>query len=748
MPRREYARFWRSAPPSGRGNDGHRCKFPTTTTDSPQYLIAFLETLAVHATSSTDIRLQSLFYPRSVALVGASERSPWSHMIHANLERLGYEGKVYSINKGGLSAHGYPGYTSCVSLPEAVDIAYLFVPVEAIVEAFTDVLAAGIKAIVILTSGFAEAGEQGAALQASLVQMAQAAGATFLGPNCLGFANLTIKASLTPAPNFLPLLPAKIGLVSQSGATNAQIADLTHDLNAGISIYIATGNEAMLDIAACVDFLVDDAHTQVIMVFAESIKDTATFSAAARRALAKRKAIVMLKVGTSELTALVAAAHTGSLVGDDQVFDAACRQLGIIRVHSLEDLVTTAALLAYTGPIDPPGIGVVSISGGACTLIADRAELYNVDLPAFAEHTKHELRAMLPSAEEPINPFDITGVAMRDPSLFDRALRAVSDDPRVGLVAAVYEMPWNEKWHKVPQIEAIGKALSAMSKPGVMLNQAFRPLTQKSRDIMSETGVPAVFGGIESVMKGLGEITGWSRRIASQSFKRVAVAPQTVSVRPQGEREVLDYLASRDIPVISSRLARTREDALTIAVSLDCPVALKIASPHITHKTDVGGVALKLEGAQAVGQAFDAIIQSVHEARPDATIEGVLVSPMRTDGVELLVGTLRDPEWGPVMAIGLGGIWVEALDDAQLIPLPATAEEIKALLERLRGVKLLQGFRGMPPVNLDKLAEIMAQIGDAALALGPNLTTLEVNPLWARESQIEALDGLAVWSQS
>jgi acyl-CoA synthetase (NDP forming) len=627
-----------------------------------------------------------------------------------------------------------------------VDIAYLFVPIEAIVEAFTDVLAAGIKAIVILTSGFAETGEQGAALQSLLVQMAREAGATFLGPNCLGFSNLTIKASLTPAPNFLPLLPPKIGLVSQSGATNAQIADLAYDLNAGISIYIATGNEAMLDIAACVDFLVDDDNTRVIMVFAESIKDTATFSSAAKRALAKRKAIVMLKVGTSELTALVAAAHTGSLVGDEQVFDAACRQLGVIRVHSLEDLVTTAALLSFTGPLSPPGVGVVSISGGACTLIADRAERYGVELPVFSEHSKNALRAMLPSAEDPLNPFDITGIAMRDPSLFDQALRTVAGDPRVGFIAAVYEMPWNDKWHKVPQIEAIGKALSSISKPSAMLNQAFRPLTQKSRDIMVETGVPAVFGGIEAVIKALGEITVWSRRMNAAEPALPVDAPALATTLPHGEREVLEYLGRRRVPVIASRMARNRADAVAIAATVAGPVALKIASPDIAHKSDVGGVALGVTGEAAVGIAFDTIMNSVRHARPDAAIDGILVSPMRSNGVELLVGTVRDPQWGPVMAVGLGGIWVEALDDTQLTLLPATADEVKTLLMRLRGVKLLQGFRGMPPADIDKLAEVVAAIGDAALALGPDLQTLEVNPLWVRESQVEALDGLAVWS--
>lgn len=701
--------------------------------------------------SPPDARLRRLFYPQSVALVGASERSPWSHMLHANIQRLGFEGRVYAVNKNAVSSHGYPGYASCMAIHEPVDVAYLFVPIEAICDAFADVLAAGIKAIVILTSGFAETGEEGAALQSKLVRMAQAAEAVFLGPNCLGFANLAIKASLTPAPNFLPLLPPKIGLVSQSGATNAQIADLAHDLNAGISLYIATGNEAMLDIAACVDFLVDDEHTQVIMVFAESIKDTATFSRAARRALTLGKAIVMLKVGTSELTARVAAAHTGSLVGDDKVFDAACRQLGIIRVHSLEDLLITAALFAYTGPLDPPGIGVVSISGGACTLIADRAQVHGVEIPAFCDATTQALREMLPSASDPINPFDITGVAMRDASLFDRALRAVSEDPQIGFVAAVYEMPWNDNWHKVPQIEAIGKALSSIPKPGAMINQAFRPLTDKSREIMAQTGVPAVFGGIEGVVKALGRITAWTQRFHAgappPALERSTLArPTRISARPRGEREVLDYLGTRGVPVIPAKLARTRAEAQALAADFGGRVALKVSSPDIEHKSDIGGVILNVAGETAVGTAFDAIMSAVRRERPDAAIEGLLVSPMRESGVELLVGTLRDPQWGAVLAVGLGGIRVEALGDSQLTLLPTTAEHVKTMLSQLRGAKLLQGFRGAPPVDLEKLARVIVAIGEAALELGPDLEALEVNPLWVRESHIEALDGLAEWT--
>ncbi|SFV00239.1 acetate--CoA ligase family protein [Pseudoduganella namucuonensis] len=691
--------------------------------------------------------LKRLFYPRSIALVGASERSPWSQLLHANIQRVGFAGRVYAVNKTGAAAHGYPGFPSCVAIPEAVDAAYLLVPLEAALDALDDVIASGIKSAVILTSGFAEAGPEGARLQDQLTRRARAAGVTFLGPNCLGFANLSIGAAMTPMPFHPPFLPGKVALVSQSGATAIEIVEMAHDSNIGLSMCIATGNEAMLDTSACVDFLVDDEHVRVIMVFAETIRDTATFAAAARRALAQKKAIVILKAGATELTAKVAAAHTGSLVGDDAVFDAACRQLGVIRVHALEDLVVTAGLLAHTGPLKAAGVGIVSISGGACTLIADRAEAHGVSLPAFSPATQALLREAVPGTGEALNPFDITGVAVRDPALFERVLTALGDDPAIGFVGCVYSMPWNDKWDKVPAIVSIGRALGALGKPSAMLNQTSRPLTQKSRDIMAETGVPAVFGGIEAVVAALGRISLWSAWAAQGTAVRAAPA-QASDARPDGERAVLDYLAARGVPVIPARLASTRDEALAHAAAFDAPVALKIASPDIAHKTDVGGVQLNLRGDAAVGAAFDAILESVRAALPAARLDGVLVSPMRGGGLEILVGTVRDPQWGQTLAVGLGGVWVEALADTQLRLLPVTAAEARGMLTGLRAAKLLQGFRGTPAADLDRLAEVIAAIGDAALALGDSLVTLEVNPLWVRGGDIEALDGLVIYSGS
>jgi acyl-CoA synthetase (NDP forming) len=695
--------------------------------------------------------LKRLFYPQSIALVGASERSPWSQLLHANIQRVGYAGRIYAVNKTGTAAHGYAGFRACREIPDAVDAAYLLVPLDAVLDAFDDVVDSGIKSAVILTSGFAEAGSEGAALQDELTRRARAAGVTFLGPNCLGFANLAIRAAMTPSPIHPPFLPGQVALVAQSGATSIEIVDMAQDSNIGLSMCIATGNEAMLDIAACVDFLVDDDNTRVIMVFAETLRDTATFAAAARRAAVKKKAIVMLKAGATELTARVAAAHTGALVGNDAVFDAACRQLGVLRVHTLEDLVVTAGLLAHTGPLRAPGVGIVSISGGACTLIADRAEAHGVSLPTLSPSTRALLREAVPGPGEALNPFDITGIAVRDPALFERVLGALGDDPAIGFVGCVYSMPWNEKWSQVPAIEAIGQALGRLGKPSAMLNQTLRPVSQKSRDIMAACGVPAAFGGLEAVLAALGHIGRWSAWLEAQAtcVPPVPVPPgNPAGARPDSERATLDHLARCGVPVIPAQLATTRGEAVDLAAALGAAVAMKIASPDIAHKTEVGGVRLGLRGDAAVGAAFDEMLAGVRKALPDARLDGVSISPMRGDGLEILVGTVRDPQWGLTLTVGLGGIWVEALADTQLRLLPVTVGQAKDMLTRLRAARLLTGYRGSPPVDLDRLAAVIAAIGDAALALGDSLAALEVNPLWVRGDAVEALDALAVWADT
>lgn len=351
----------------------------------------------------------------SVALVGATERSVWSQAAFANFGRIGFAGRVHPVSRKGGMVHGLPAAASCAAIGEPVDAALLMVPEQAIAEAFADLNAAGIRSAVVLTSGFAEVGVEGARRQEALAAAARAEGVTLLGPNCLGFINYADRVPIWTTQPPMPVIPGgAVGVVSQSGATAGFIAAFAQRQGIGLSHQVSTGNEADVNVARVVDFLVDDPATRVIGLFLEAVHDAPLLAAAARRALPAGKPIVAIKIGASEPAARAAEAHTGSLVGDDRVFDAVCRQLGILRVSCIEDLVFTAGLLARTGHVRDRRLGLVSISGGVCEMAADHAEAAGVAVPRLAESTEAALRAVLPAFGTPNNPLDVTGGAMLD----------------------------------------------------------------------------------------------------------------------------------------------------------------------------------------------------------------------------------------------------------------------------------------------------------------------------------------------
>lgn len=693
--------------------------------------------------------LRPLFRPKSVVLYGASDKSMWSQLIAGNFAAYGFEGKLFAVNKRGVPAHGIPGFTSCREIGEPVDSAYFFVPVEGILEAVEDAAAAGVKSGVVLTSGFSETGANGAELERKVVELAEKYGMKLLGPNSLGFANFAENAALTVvSPPVLPMVRGGVALLSQSGAGLGEIAAFAMNENVGLSFMAAMGNQAQVGLAEMMDYLVDDPNTRVIAVFAESITDTAVFAAAAERAMAAAKPVVVMKVGKSSLSGAVAAAHTGSLVGDDRVFDAACQRYGVIRTNSVEELVLTAGIAAQVGPLKKLGIGVLSISGGACGMIADMAEEFGVPLPPFAPETVAALREIVAGYGTTINPMDITGAAVRDPDLWERELKILDNDPSLGLILAQTSLPGGLDAPGIEQVRPIGRALSVAKTPGLLLVQSIKPVTQGMRDVLKETGIPGVAVGIEHTMRALGKLVWWSRLLQKRQGEAAAVATRASAqstARPTSERQVLDYLEGFGVPVIPAQVARSADEAVAAARGMEGKVVLKIASPDINHKTEVGGVKLGLQGDEAVARAYLDIDASVRAACPDARIDGVIVSPMRSGGVELIVGTARDPQWGPVIVVGLGGVWVEVLKDTALQLLPVSRSDVVDMLNSLRAVKLLQGFRGAAPVNLDAVADAVVRIGDAALSLGDDMAALEVNPLLAFGDRVEALDGVVIW---
>lgn len=690
--------------------------------------------------------LGALLRPRSIALIGATERSIWSNAAHRNLTSFGYSGKVYLVNRNAGSVYGQPAYVSASAIGEPVDLALLMVPVAGVLEALDDLQAAGIANAVMLTSGFAELGEEGAKLQAALRERAAAHGIALLGPNCLGFINYIDKApvwTLAPRPqgHF-----GSLAIISQSGATAALISYFAQQQGLALSYLVSTGNEVDVDIAQVLDFMVDEPNTKAIALFIETVRDANAFARAAERALAAGKPVVVLKVGASEITAKAAQAHTGALVGDDRVFEAACRRLGLIRVASIEDLVVTCDLLQQLGEVGEGGLGLVSLSGGICEIAADRASHVGLPLAELSSNTVQRLRDALPDFGTPHNPLDVTGGAMLKPEIFEKSIQGLGQEPSIAAVVTVFDVPTDESndgEFARNALAHIGNALREIPVPGLVISHSVRPVTERSREIIHQAGIAYLGCGVDFGMAALSRLFAWSARRRKGIATKETVTQ--ANVRPDSERSTLAYLASHSVPVVPAQLVHSAVEAVDVARRIGESVALKVASRDIAHKTDIGGVKLNVLGEQAVAQAFLSISESVRQARPDAEVEGQVISPMRGKGVELFVGTLRDAQWGPVLVVGLGGIWVEALQDTSLRLLPVTAADVLEQLSELRASKLLDGFRGAPAVDRQALAEIIAKIGNAALALGPELVSLEINPLWSDGERIEALDALAIW---
>ena len=694
-------------------------------------------------------RLQSLFRPKSVAIVGASDKSMFSSIAWNNLVQFGFSDHAHLVNRRGVVTHGQPTVTSCAELPAGIDLAFLMVPQAGTLDALRDAAAAGIRNAVVLSSGYGEAGPPGKAAQEELVRTAEELDVLLLGPNHLGFVNFADGIPVSSLYD-LPTTSGHVGLVAQSGATAGSMIDFARMCDIGFSHVVTTGNEAMITASDVLDFLVDDDDTRAIALFIETIRRPEIFLAAVERANAAGKAVIALKLGTSELSARTAQAHTGSLVGDDRTIDAIFRQYGVIRVDSVEDLLVTAQLAAFTGPLTSSGVGITSISGGACDVVADRGEELGLNLVTLAEDTVARVSALLPSYGTPHNPLDVTGAAVIDPSLFTSLLAAVAEDPGVSLVATIFDLPWEEKPVHGPaaMCRAIGAGISEAPVPGFVINQTLRPVSPYTRSLLREYRIPLVIGGLRNAVVAMSGVGQWSAvRLRNRP---ASVLPESVVLPPADERQgswsewrTRSLLEAAGVPVIPSVLATSPEAAVAAAADLGV-VAMKVVSEDILHKSDIGGVRLDV-GADDARAAYTAILDTVATNAPAARVDGILVSPMRAPAVELLVGVVANPDWGPILAVGFGGVLVEVLQDAALRRLPVGPEDVREMLDELRGRAILDGVRGGPGVDIDAVVSSICAVAALAVALGDDLTSLEVNPLRADADGVEALDAIVTW---
>lgn len=692
-------------------------------------------------------RLQPLFAPRSIAVVGASDNAGKIGGIPLDyLLRFGYAGRLHAVNPRGGTVQGLPSHPCLAAIGQPVDLAIVAVPQAQIAAVLADAIAAGVRAMVLFSSGFAEVDQAGAQAQAALAARARAAGLHLIGPNCLGFMRPShnVYATFSPAPGHGRVKPGRIGLVSQSGAFGAYAYSMARERGLGLSLWATTGNEADLQLADCLAWLAQDPDTDVIMAYLEGCRDGARLRAALALAAANGKTVVAVKVGSTELGAAAAAAHTASLAGNDAVYDAVFRQHGVLRARTISEFFDLAATAAIGGRPRDRSIGLFTLSGGVGAMMADEASAAGLDVQPLSQAAQDTLRSWVPFAA-PRNPVDITGQVTNDLSLIERSADLMLRDRPfaswLGFLAAAGAS--DRLW---PTIHSLVRNLRAAHPDRVL---AISTLLNAERRAEVEALGCLVFPDPSAGIRCLAALARCAQTGDTGAPQRGRAAMQSVAV-PAGtlsEPQSLALLAHAGVPVTPHRMVRDAAQAAAAVAQLEGPIALKVASADVPHKSDVGGVVLDLRNAAAAREGFERVLANVRAARPAARIDGVLAARMQAGGVECIAGVHRDPVFGPVLMFGLGGVHVEVLRDVSLRVLPVTRSDVLQMVGELQGLPLLQGARGRAAVDLAAIADVLLALADFAAAAGDTLESAEINPLLARsaaEGGCVALDALVV----
>jgi acetate---CoA ligase (ADP-forming) len=530
-----------------------------------------------------------------------------------------------------------------------------------------------------------------------------------------------------------------VGIVSQSGALNGGMLGYCFGHAIGVSKIVSLGNEAVLDAADVIGYLAEDPDTRAIAVFLEAIRRPAEFVDGLRLARANAKPVVILKVGRHEVTARVAAAHTGAFVGDDRVIDAALRQYAAVRVDSLEELLTTASVLSRTGVLSGRRVAVAGISGGACDIIADRATDVGLDLPPFSDTTVKTLRAELPDFGSVNNPLDVTGAAVSDQELFGRVVTILGERAEADVLLVQHDIPTDHSG-AVETFRNVLRSADALEVPTLVFGTLNKDIP--ADDDRFDKGFACIqSGGIEQIVAALGRSAWWSDRVRkhdrppARPVPAIALEGSTIGVWSEARSRAL--LAAAGVPLAPAAHVHDVEGAVEAAGRLGYPVVVKANADDLPHKTDVGAVHLDLRSDNDVRRACASALA--------VAADGFLVSPMRPPATELIVGVARTDAWGAVLAVGFGGVLTEVQADTALRLLPVTAADVDEMLRELRNAAVLDGVRGRPAADRAALIDAILRVADAALAPGDRLEALEVNPLAVDGARIEALDALVSW---
>jgi acetyl coenzyme A synthetase (ADP forming)-like protein len=690
--------------------------------------------------------LDAFFRPRSVAVIGAS-RTPGTvgYEIIDNLLADGFTGAVYPVNPNAVAVHSVPAYASIADVPGDVDLAVIAVPKELVLGAAEACGVKGVRGLVVITAGFREVGPAGAEREQELLTITQRYGMRMVGPNCLGV--LSTAADVRMNATFAPIMPpvGPISFMSQSGAMGVTILDYAAEYGIGIHHFVSVGNKADVSGNDLIEYWAADEATRVILMYLENFGNPRKFTRLARE-VTHRKPIIAVKAGRTAAGARAASSHTGALAGVDTATDALLAQCGVIRVDSVEELFDMAMAFGQLPVPDGNRVAVVTNAGGPGIIITDACESLGLSVAALSAETQARLRENLPDEASVRNPVDM--IATATPESYRLALEAVLADPNVDAAIAAFVPPLRVRQQDVARsIVEARRALPDKPMLAVLMGRAGLP---EGRADLRQAGVPAyifpeaaarALAGMYRHRRWLERPTGSIRTYeANQQVAERIITTATAARADYLERDdVLALLAAYGIPTLGSARAATADEAAAAAHALGLPVVLKIDSPDIVHKTDVGGVMLDIRSEDEVRNAFNVMVTRVREQAPDAQVDGVIVEQFVKGGRETIIGMSQDPSFGPVLMFGLGGIYVEALKDVAFRVQPVSDIDAHEMVRSIRGVKLLEGMRGEAPSDMgaieDAIQRVSQLVGD-----NPAITELDINPFVVLERGGIALD--------
>ena len=690
--------------------------------------------------------LGELLSPRAVAVIGASDDpTRIGGRPIAYMRKAGFEGAILPVNPKRETVQGLPCVPSVAELARPIDYAIVAVPAPAVNDAIRAAAAKGAKACLVYSSGFAEAGPEGKALQDDMAEIARRTGVRIIGPNCLGVFDAAsgFLASFTSTIDRIAPEPGPLAVASQSGAYGSHIYMVARLRGLKVGKLITTGNEVDLDVAETIRLFVEDEEVHTIAAYLEGAKDGPRLIAALEAARAAGKPVIVMKVGRSRAGAVAASSHTAALAGEDAVYSAVLKQHGAYRARSTEEMLDIA--YACRPRLFPRGkrLGLVTISGGAGVLMADAAEDHGIETPPMPEAAQAALKARLPFAATR-NPVDVTAQAFNDMSLVEANMRILLEQGGYDAILAF--------WTSVAGAPSIAETLIAAVEAGrrgfedrLIVQSLVAPPEIVAR--YEARGYP-VFEDPSRAVAAIAALMHFGQAFAQgESETPPPLAPVELPDGPIGERAAKALLAAAGLEVVDDRLVASAAEAEAAARELSRelggPVALKIASPDIPHKTEAGGIALSVAPQEAAA-AYDRIVTAVKRHAPEARIEGVLVSPMIEGGVECILGAKIDPVFGPVVMLGLGGIFTEVFKDVAFRRAPIGPAEARGMIEELQGCALLKGARGAVPADLDALSNAVSVVSRFAVAHAGTLESLELNPVRALPDRALALDALIV----